>query len=232
MFAGSGDNSYAVVLRQYSLTDQVSSRVVLVESIPFPRQMEDLAAKFERTRLQGLFRESKIEIKRPFIREENISQPQNPIQSTYASTLKRASPKQAEVNSIPPTDSHTGNSQGRRESRKVYLNSLDQRVDQWITVDRDLVASLKPKKLCNRHFLNRCNNDMCSHSHEGTLTLAQIEALRFIARSVPCQTLYCQDPDCISGHRCMAGAGCERRSTSCWFSDEMHNVDTKVVRCI
>jgi len=232
MFAGSGDNSYAVFLRQYSLTDQVCSRVVLVESIPFASKMEDLAVKFERTRLQGLFRESKIENRRLSLREEIVPRPPNPGPTSYASTVKQSSPKQAEVLPILPKDSLAGNSEERVEGKRIYQNSLGQRVDQKVTADKGLVTSLKPKKLCNRHFLTRCNYDPCLHSHEGKLTPAQVEALRFIARLSPCHTLYCEDPDCVAGHRCMAGSRCDRRGLSCWFSEEMHNVDTKIVGSI
>ncbi|KIX06198.1 uncharacterized protein Z518_04172 [Rhinocladiella mackenziei CBS 650.93] len=229
MFAGSGDNSYAGFLRQYTLTDQICSRVVLVESVPFASKLEDLAAKFEKTRLQGLFRETKIETRRGSFREDATacSQKSSPPTS-YASTVRQTGQSQAEVSPTLPKDLTTGNSQERKEGKKIFQNSLGQRVDQPVKADRAIVTSLKPKKLCNRHFLTRCNYAQCLHSHEGRLTPAQIEALRFIARLSPCQTLYCEDPDCVAGHRCMQGTRCDRRGSSCWFSEEMHNVDVNV----
>jgi len=231
MFAGSGDNSYAVFLRQYSLTDQVCSRVVLVESIPFASKLEDLAVKFEQTRFPGLFRESKLDARRLSLREERIAIGRNSPPSTptsYASTVKHSSQPQAEMWAILPNDSTIGTSEERVERKKIFQNSKGQRVDQPVKADRMLVTSLKPRKLCNRHFLTKCSYVPCLHSHEGKLTPGQVEALRFIARLSPCQTLYCEDPDCVAGHRCMQGEKCDRRGSSCWFSENMHNVDVKI----
>lgn len=228
MFAGSGDNSYAAFLRQYSLTDQVCSRVVLVESVPFASKLEGLAGKFEQTRFQGLFRESKIEMRKTSFREETNIQPQISPPTSYASTVKQTGSAQVELVPMLPKGPIAGNSQEFFDRKKIFQNSKGQRVDQSVKADRAIVTSLKPKKLCNRHFLTRCNYDPCLHSHAGTLNSAQIEALRFIARLSPCQTLYCEDVDCVAGHRCMQGSNCDRRGSSCWFSEDMHHVDGKV----
>lgn len=230
MFAGSGDNSYAGFLRQYSLTDRVSSRVVLIESVPFANKLEDLAIKFERTRLQGLFRESKLETRRTSIREDVVPLLQKTPPASYASTVKQPYQPQGRLSPVLPREL-PGTIKERAEKR-IFLNSRGQRVDQPVKADRAVVTSLKPKKLCNRHFLTRCNYIACLHSHEGKLSLAETDALRFIARLSPCQTLYCEDPDCVSGHRCMQGSICDRRGLSCWFPEEMHTVDTKIADCI
>ncbi|EXJ92478.1 hypothetical protein A1O3_01029 [Capronia epimyces CBS 606.96] len=225
MFAGSGDNSYAVFLRQYSLTDQICSRVILVESIPYASKMESLASKFERTCLPNLFRETKIEARRVSRDETGVKNSPPP---SYASTVKQSNQPRAELVSVSPTASVAGSSLERAEKKKIFQNSQGQRVDQAVKAERAIVTSLKPRKLCNRHFLTRCNYSPCLHSHEGKLAPAQLDALRFIARLSPCQTLYCEDPDCVSGHRCMQGSHCDRRGSNCWFSEEMHNVDVKI----
>lgn len=228
MFAGSGDNSYAGFLRQYSLTDQVSSRVILIESLPFASALGDLAAKFETTRLPSLFRETKIETRRPSFREETVARSQETLPATYASTVKQPSQPQ-ELSSAPvvPGEISAGNSK-ERVGRRIFQNSKGQRVDQPVKAERAIVTSLKPKKLCNRHFLTRCVYQNCSHSHQGKLGAEEINALKYIARLSPCLSLYCEDPDCVAGHRCMQGPNCDRRGIACWFSEEMHHVDTRI----
>ncbi|EXJ64371.1 hypothetical protein A1O7_00707 [Cladophialophora yegresii CBS 114405] len=226
MLAASGDNSYAGFLRQYTLTDQVSSRVVLIESIPFANQLDVLAIKFEKTHLQGLFRDHKIEKKALLFHEERPGPLGDTPPATYASTVKQPNgwqEKQAPV--LPKSPLIDG---GQVEAgRRIYQNNKGQRVDQPIKADKATTYRLKPLKLCNRHFLTKCYHNPCGHNHEGKLTSVEIDALRFIARLSPCQTLYCEDPDCVSGHRCMQGANCDKGSR-CWFGDEMHRVDTKI----
>lgn len=231
MFAGSGDSSYAGFLRQYTLTTQVCSRIVLVESVPFASKFIELADKFEKTEFKVLFRDTKIDIRRPSFRDEGPGRPQRSPPPSYASTVKQVGQSQSEEdNFFKDTTSPTASERGER--RKIFLNKDGHRVDRDVRPDKGLVTSLKPRKLCNRHFLTRCNYVSCMHSHEGTLTPAQTEALRYIARLSPCQTLHCDDPDCVAGHRCMAGSKCDRRGSNCWFSEEMHNVDTTIVRSI
>lgn len=228
MFAGSGDNSYAGFLRQYTFTTQVCSRIVLVESVPFASKFGELAGKFERTEFKTLFRETKIDTRRASFREEVAGRPQRSPPPSYASTVKQAGPEGdnylKDMTGSPASD--------RTDRRKIFLNKDGYRVDRDVRPDKGLVTSLKPRKLCNRHFLTRCNYVSCMHSHEGTLTAAQTEALRYIARLSPCSTLKCEDPDCVAGHRCMAGSKCDRRGSNCWFSEEMHNVDTAIVGSI
>lgn len=227
MLAASGDNSYAGFLRQYSLTDQVSSRVVLIESIPFASQLEELASKFQTTRFKGLFRDCKVERRRTSFLEENKSQPQKSPTATYASTVKQkngAQDKPAIVMVGYPATEMSPSKQGK----KIFHNSKGQRVDQPIKADRATVTRLKPMKLCNRHFLTQCHYEVCTHSHVGNLTPAELDALRFIARLSPCQTVYCEDPDCVAGHRCMQGSNCDRRGSKCWFDEAMHDVDAKI----
>lgn len=230
MFAGSGDSSYAGFLRQYTFTTQVCSRIVLVESIPFANKFGEVADQFEKTEFKAIFRESKIDTRRPSFREEGGGRARGSTPPSYASTVKYAghSPTAGDVGKDA-----TGSIAGERtDGRKIYLNKDGYRVDRDVRPDKGLVTSLKPRKLCNRHFLTRCNYISCMHSHEGTLTPAQTDALRYIARLSPCQTLHCEDPDCVAGHRCMAGSKCDRRGSNCWFSEEMHNVDTVIVRSV
>jgi hypothetical protein len=228
MLAASGDNSYAGFLRQYSLTSQVSSRVVLIESIPFASQLGDIATKFENIQLQGVFRCHRIEKRRVSINEEKVVRHDVTPPASYASTVKQTNglqdkhpPVVSKSLSVDVAQAKTG--------RKIFQNSKGQRLDPPITADRTIVSRLKPLKLCNRHFLTNCHYAVCTHSHEGRLDPAEINALRFIARLSPCQMFQAsyEDPDCVAGHRCMQGQNCEKGS-KCWFSEEMHNIDIKI----
>lgn len=235
MFAGSGDSSYTGFFRQFSLTTQVCSRIVLVESVPFAAKFGEVADKFEKTEFKTIFRETKIDTRRLSFRDEVASRPRgSPPPShaspSYASTVKHAG--QSQIDGEVTKDMNGSTAPERTDVRRIYLNKDGYRVDKDVRPDKGLVTSLKPRKLCNRHFLTRCNYVSCMHSHEGSLTPAQTEALRYIARLSPCQTLHCEDPDCVAGHRCMAGSKCDRRGSNCWFSEEMHHVDTVIVRSI
>jgi len=237
LFAGSGDNSYAGFLRQFSPTKKVGSRVILLESLPFASKLEELAHKFECTSFPMLFRDTKILTGKVSFRDDQISRPSRSPSVTYASTARQGSSVTSEPNGGPVDETFLVSSgdtvnQQERPARKIFKNSQGQRVDQPVRADRMLVSNLKPKKLCNRHFLSRCTYVQCTHSHEGKLSAAELDALRFIARLSPCQTIRCEDPDCVAGHRCMQGPDCDRRGTSCWFNDEMHRVDTRITKVV
>ena len=102
MLASSGDNSYAGFLRQYSLTAQVCSRIVLVESNPFASTLGELANKFEKAKFGDLFRETKIETRRQSFRDEASGRFQNSPPTSYASTVKQTGNIRAELSGTSP----------------------------------------------------------------------------------------------------------------------------------
>ena len=232
VLAASGDNSYAGFLRQYSPMDRASSRVVLIESIPFASKLEELAAKFPTTRLPGLFRDSKIDRRRVSFHDEKIDPQEETSPLTYASTVKQTNGMH-DKQTLAIARPHSTEITQAKSGTKIFQNSKGQRVDQDVNADRMLVNKLKSLKLCNRHFLTHCHFPACTHRHEGKLDPKEINALKFIARLSPCRVFqsFCEDPDCVAGHRCMQGADCQK-GQDCWFSEDMHNIDTTVVRFI
>lgn len=228
MLAGSGDNGYDGFLTQYCSTTPEPSKVVLIESLPFARQIAEVAVKFRTTEVGDLFRKSKIE-----------RAPGSVPPTTYASRLKAASEPQVAMNLNRGRPTTTKPSR-RPLVTKIYQNREGHRVDHPVRpwVDYEVVDRLKPRKLCNRYFLTaNCpfHADTCSNSHRGTLSRPEIEALRYIARSNPCSDRHCMDPSCVAGHRCMHGQNCRRWNghvKPCRFSDEMHTVDVRIDKIV
>jgi hypothetical protein len=114
----------------------------------------------------------------------------------------------------------------------MLRNTSGHRVDSALNCTGPEVWKIKNRKLCNPfHLLGTCPflNDYgnCQHDHTAVLNSKQLVALRAVARQSPClHGLYCDDPDCLLGHRCTK-ENCSR--TSCRFPSDMHGVDTNVV---
>ena len=110
---------------------------------------------------------------------------------------------------------------------RVYFNQDGHRLDPDVRYDKRLYASLKEKKLCNAFFLSKCEYANCGYDHSGELSHEELNTLRYIAKLKPCQSVYCEDACCVSGHvcphdgKCMFGKGCR-------FPFEMHDVDKNV----
>ncbi len=107
-------------------------------------------------------------------------------------------------------------------------NAEGQRIDPHLKASSATVNAIKPRKLCNNyHLRDFCTNPYCTYEHGNPLSPAESDALRFLARQVPCaESTYCEDPLCLFGHRCINGVKCNKYS--CRFSDDMHGVDDKI----
>jgi hypothetical protein len=229
IFAGSGDNSYAGFLRQYISANPTSSKVTLIESVPFAHQIREVAAKFETVKFRDIFRETKIEKAEPVrlpIREAPANQPDKVSAPTYASSLRQSSTSEPMAATHNPPNGHAAAMNKSTSSREIFINQYGERVDHPLKIHASftVIGELKPKKLCNRFFLSTCPYDAesCNQTHKHKkLTVEETEALRFLARSIPCRDSYCRDPDCVMGHRCKFGPTCDAWGKSCRFSDEM-----------
>lgn len=114
----------------------------------------------------------------------------------------------------------------------LQVNAYDERIDTYIKHNTTIYNDLKRKKKCNKYWLNgSCDNPRCAHDHGGSLSTAELEQLRLIARTCSCRIgLACRDPDCVDGHRCVHGEKCTNKD--CWFDDDMHNVSMDGVKSI
>ncbi|KAG8526778.1 uncharacterized protein KY384_008207 [Bacidia gigantensis] len=223
IFGGSADNGYARLFGPYSNNIGVRNRVTLLEGAPFAAEMVYLANKYRKTSFKSIFREEKIPTRRVSF---STTPPKSvsPKPSTWADTARVNSTEwQYDVTraTTPPSLERTDG---------VFRNGRGQRVDVPIKVSPTLVSQMKPKKLCNLHYLaGVCNYSDCKHSHSESLDGKKLDALRVVARLAPCsQGLYCDDELCFSGHRCPRDP-CINGDGRCWFPLEMHNVDTKIV---
>lgn len=161
--------------------------------------------------------------------ETPSSQASLDLTSSSLSTLSSA-PSASPASSAPASTSRNGGSTPSPTSRtRLQYNRRGYRIDSPVNPDLNLVKTLKTKKLCNRYYLSSCGYNPCSHSHDANLVPREMEALRYVARLSPCHNnVYCDDPDCVAGHRCIYDGRCIR-GDECKFAPEMHNVDTQVV---
>ncbi|KAI9671490.1 MAG: hypothetical protein M1817_003541 [Caeruleum heppii] len=138
------------------------------------------------------------------------------------------------VNLLPPHLRPNGNP---TKEPVVQRNRLGQRIDPVQPYDRLDLKRVKAIKMCNTHYLRGdCQyGDACPHDHGYKPTAAEMACLVFIARMAPCRAgVWCDDPWCIYGHRCLATSGAGKGLECFWgdkcrFAEEMHIRDTEVV---
>jgi hypothetical protein len=227
LFGGSADNGYARLLGPLSRIEAAREQITLLEGPPFVRELAEIKDKFRTASFEKVFRCQKL-VNPKYRAPSSLTPPHTPPAnyataagmvpsiSVSASTAVSAAQRGPAVFKHPAT---TG----------VLQNKAGQRVDSVLDYSQQDVASLKQRKLCNSfHILGKCRyNEHCTHDHDGNLSNKELVALCALARQSPCQTgLFCEKPECLSGHRCTR-SNCLREG--CWFSSEMHDVDTMPV---
>ncbi|KAI9827352.1 MAG: hypothetical protein M1819_006995 [Sarea resinae] len=234
----STDNGYARLLEEFATDRDLVEKITLLEGPPFERELVTLRNIYKSTKFNGLFRTSKINVYQPqqsqlasppgILRSvSNIMPSLPPPPSTWASAAMQAP---AYVASPPATPQPT--------TQGVPRNKYGERVDPEPKYDRNDVKRIKSLKLCNVHHLRGdCPyGDECSHDHTYKLTKSELETLKYIARLAPCRYgKECDDPECIYGHRCPLGKPGSRDcifGDKCRFPEELHGVDTNVVRLL
>ncbi|KAL3466900.1 CCCH zinc finger DNA binding protein [Aspergillus heterothallicus] len=224
VFCASADNGYA--RPDFLGRHRGSDRISLVEGPPFANEMRQLAEAFKTTSFETVFMSKKLKPARKvsFGGTNTITPPGTPV-SNYASAA-RTSPAQLAPSVSAPTHHIV------KPALTVCLNAAGHRVDCRLnTSSKDAINALKRKKLCNPYYiLGQCEYPVCTYDHAAVVTAQQRVDLTAIARLSPCfDGLSCEDPKCICGHRC-AWDNCNVKD--CRFSEEMHNVDTRVAKVI
>lgn len=127
----------------------------------------------------------------------SVNSGMNPKATSWASTANAA----AQLASPPPTP--TPAMSHPATSEEIPRNRYGQRIDPPTVYDKEVVNRLRSLKLCNVHFLRHdCPYDPCTHSHKYKITKNELQALKALARMVPCYYgTDCDDPKCIYGHR-------------------------------
>ncbi|KAL9126767.1 MAG: hypothetical protein Q9217_004236 [Psora testacea] len=220
IFGGSSDNGYARLLGPYCGNDNVRERITMLEGPRFAPELAMIASKVKTASFPKLFRDTKIEA-RP---TSNIPPPpgltparnSNGTSKSYASRAAAPAPAHVTLDIPPPSNPKSAPPTQLCPEGIIGRNSEGQRVDLPIKPSAAIATALKPKKLCNNHHLRGdCRNPNCQYEHGVPLEGQEREALRFLARQVPCQDeLYCEDPYCYYGHR---------------FPSSMHEVDETIV---
>ena len=195
--------------------------------MPFEKEFFSLLSKYSTTRFDNLFRTNKINVynqpsysapqhttvlpppsgyQSPYQPIISASSPSpvpsnssvmNPKAATWASTATSA----AHLVSPPPTPQPVVSHPATSED--IPRNRYGQRIDPPTVYDKDEVNRLRKLKLCNVHFLRGdCEYDPCTHVHQYKMTKNETQALKMLARMIPCfYGSECDDPKCIYGHR-------------------------------
>ena len=196
LFGGSADNGYARMLGPFTENESIRDRITLLQGPPWAAELASLVPKFKTTTFPTVFRDTKIPARR-------VSFSTTPPTS--------ASPKQSWASAIQTKPQELDVRPSRQPTppvypvndAKIYRNEKGQRVDPPIKASTAWINFIKPKKLCNHHYLGHCPFNDCAHSHREKLSKEGMDALRVIARMTPCyKGLECDDESCFYGHRC------------------------------
>jgi hypothetical protein len=212
------------------------NRIALLEGVPFERELDHLKNNIKTAKFNGLFRTSKLVTSQPNLQPQPPQVLPAPLAiSRTVSATTNGSGAWAAAAALPPlvaTPSPTPKP-ATDSPLTVPRNRYGQRVDPDLKYDRSMVKQVKTLKLCNVHYLRGdCPYEDCSHEHFYKPSKAELNTLRYIARMAPCRFgSECEDSKCMYGHRCPAGNPCAF-GDSCRFPDEMHDMDTNVVKAI
>ncbi|KAL9102457.1 MAG: hypothetical protein Q9163_002387 [Psora crenata] len=173
----------------------------MLEGPSFAPELARLACKFKTATFSNLFRDTKIEARPPpgIPPPLGFTSPHKSNGSVKSYATLAAAPAPTPVIQKPPTPSYSHSMSTPQYSPEGIIgrNSEGHRVDLPIRPSASVATALKPKKMCNNfHLRGDCRNPACQYEHGIPLEGAEREALRFLARQVPCQDeLYCEDPD-------------------------------------
>ena len=196
----------------------------MLEGPPFALELARLTGKFTTASFPNVFRDSKIEPARPSANVQPLPGPPSSYQSngiqnsahqgngtnmSYAG-LAAAPPRQQEI-SILPSSPPTREKSTTPSEGLIARNNDGYRIDLPLKPSSSVVTAIKPRKMCNNHHLRGdCRNSSCQYEHGIPVEGAEREALRFLARQVPCgDDVWCEDQYCYYGHRYLAPLSCQ-----------------------
>lgn len=215
VFAGSLNAGSVRFLQDCSDDTSLRRQPKLIEGVPLSRELELPTSQLTVLRFPLIFR------------SEDLAVP-SPVDSGYPPWRRRNDPRNVQNLGASPLSPRSTTS--RSENRhSLYFNKSGDRLDTPVpTFDRAVAERLKPRKLCNRHYLTHCQytGDECNSSHDfRQLTEQERLALRGLARSVACRKgKGCDDRDCCASHHCKYGASCSK-GEGCQFP---HNADREI----
>ncbi|KAL5113658.1 hypothetical protein ACEQ8H_008473 [Pleosporales sp. CAS-2024a] len=196
----------------------MAARITLLETTPALKGFLELSF-FRHARFEGVFKSTPLPDSTPATFVNNTNNDTNTSVSAAAMVGKTAGTN--EKISITPK------AKTNKSTRYAYYNKDEQRLDEPLPPrDPSASASLEErmrrsgKKLCNFwHLSGHCENGkFCHFQHEPKLTPAELNALKYKTRSLPCKNRYCDKIDCYLGHQCAL----ERDFGKCQYPDKCH----------
>ncbi|KAI9828803.1 MAG: hypothetical protein M1832_001908 [Thelocarpon impressellum] len=94
LFGCSHDNGYAPVLEEYTTDKAYAGRISLIEGTPFEKELVKLAPYFKATKLERVFRSSKIVVQPPQQQLQQLQQQQQQLQQRQLAFLQQTQAQQ------------------------------------------------------------------------------------------------------------------------------------------
>lgn len=207
-------------------------RITLVRGARFASELQNLHDKFRVTSFDDVFCRGTLPNFEPRVPLRKTSS--TILDQGYAAVAARGTRSTTSLSTMQ--GSHTSSAMVNKNGKRlIERNAQGYRLDQKLQYSLDDCKNLKSQKLCNAfHILGKCpygGDGSCNYRHGKRLPAEKISALRHIARGSPCPDgVWCAEPDCILGHRCVRDGHCDR--SVCWFRDEMHDTDTRVATVV
>ncbi|KAI9847009.1 MAG: hypothetical protein M1837_003365 [Sclerophora amabilis] len=238
IFGCSHDNGYARLLEEFTTDTSCASRISLLEGVPFERELYGLRYHFKTTQFDSLFRTTKIELQKPTqaVPARSLNNGHSPMAPSQPSPSTWATAAASVPLTTPPPQTPPSNqpfSTASDASLTVPRNRYGQRIDPEVKYDKSEVQRIKGLKMCNVHVLRGdCPyGSGCVHGHDYKPTPMELSTLRHVTRQQPCRFgTECEDAKCMYGHRCLGNPCAFIYTGGCRFPQEMHNVDTTVVK--
>lgn len=256
----SHNDEYAQVVDEVSQDSEVAGHLVLLEGVPFEKDLAALQAKFKSVRFDTIFRSAKLSPPKPppgvvlptitkgdSTRTSSTNSASSTPQLNWATVTAQAKPASVtpDTNSSPatitakPVKQVTSNTSSsiKTSSKGISTNRLGQRVDRTDdSIANYEIQKVKKLKLCNTFYLQgqKCTSSHCTHRHDYPISNWERKCLREVARMTPCYyRTECEDGDCIYGHRCPQSKPGE---PSCYYGEDCrfygwgHGIDVRVVK--
>ena len=261
LLACSHNDDYAKVIQEVSADPETADRLILLEAVPFGKELAALRSNFRNVKFDGLFRSTRpappkapAGVILPVIAkvDTNKTSGSNSASSTpsmnWATVTAQAPPPPTTLATPLPTPPATVTAKPatvRKISgtkmvlKPVCTNRLGQRIDKTDeSIPNYEIQRVKKIKLCNAYHLQgqNCTSSLCTHRHDYPISNSERKTLREVARMTPCyyQT-ECEDAECIYGHRCPQSkpgeSGCYY-GKDCRFYGWGHGIDIRICKTV
>jgi hypothetical protein len=213
VFGCSHDNGFARLLEKYIFDETITSRVTLLEGLPFGKELLELP--FTRSKFGTIFRSDKIVLTpiqtvvanrdaaaallrsmthTPSESVSSLGDASYAKPSAMSTWANRAAAVAAAPPPTPPSEKATPASLTKNT---IPRNRKGQRIDPLMKHDKGEVERVRKMKMCNVHYLrDECPyGNKCTHKHDRTPAKKDLEILKVVARFSCCRTgSSCDDP--------------------------------------